>query len=123
MFEAINVLCEKTFENEHRRRVAILGDMNELGHVAKVRHREVGEFAANANVDLLIAIGEHSRNTHEGFLSKNSNGNAKYFQTLDEFQEVSKEILNANDLILVKASRGMFFEKIIETLSATPEKT
>ncbi|MCL2577077.1 MAG: UDP-N-acetylmuramoyl-tripeptide--D-alanyl-D-alanine ligase [Defluviitaleaceae bacterium] len=117
MFEAIKVLCRKTPENAQSRRVAILGDMNELGHVAIERHREVGEFAANAGIDLLITIGELSRFIYEGFLSVNSTGRAKYYETLEKFQIALSNNLNPNDIILVKASRGMRFEKITENFS------
>ena len=130
MLEAIKVLCRKTPENQNRRRIAILGDMNELGHVAKERHREVGEFAAKVGVDLLIAIGELSKHTYEGFLSTAKlshngrvsgdkleiSGEARYFETLAGFELIRPQTLKSQDLILLKASRGMHFEKLIDVL-------
>ncbi|MCL2199766.1 MAG: UDP-N-acetylmuramoyl-tripeptide--D-alanyl-D-alanine ligase [Defluviitaleaceae bacterium] len=106
MIEAIKVLCRKTPENSHRRRVAILGDMNELGHVAEARHREVGEFAAEAGVDLVVAIGELSRhiNAHT------------HFDTLDAALEVLNDVVRSDDMILVKGSRGMKLEQVVSLL-------
>jgi UDP-N-acetylmuramoyl-tripeptide--D-alanyl-D-alanine ligase len=111
MFESLKVLCRRSAENSTRRRVAILGDMNELGHVAEPRHREVGEFAAQAGLDLLVAIGELSLHLYEGFRSANPEGKAVYFKTVAEFQ---LSLLQPNDMILVKASRGMKFEGIVQ---------
>lgn len=116
MIEAIKVLCRRTSENGELRRVAILGDMNELGHIARKRHAEVGEFAATAEIDLLIAIGTLSKNIYDNFISKNSKNKAVYFETLAEFQPYLNQILQNGDLVLVKASRGMLFEKIINQL-------
>jgi UDP-N-acetylmuramoyl-tripeptide--D-alanyl-D-alanine ligase len=112
MIEAIKVLCRKTPENTHRRRVAVLGDMNELGHVAHERHREVGEFAAQSQIDLLITIGTLSRHTHEAFNQKN---NSHHFDALENFQP--QNFLQPNDIVLLKASRGMAFEKILGGLA------
>ncbi|MCL1863911.1 MAG: UDP-N-acetylmuramoyl-tripeptide--D-alanyl-D-alanine ligase [Defluviitaleaceae bacterium] len=107
MLEAIRVLCRKTPENAHRRRVAILGDMNELGHVAEARHREVGEYARKSGVDLVVAIGE---------LSKHMSGHM-HFVVLDEALEVLSEIIQPDDIILVKGSRGMKLERIVQWMS------
>jgi UDP-N-acetylmuramoyl-tripeptide--D-alanyl-D-alanine ligase len=111
MLEAIKVLCRE----DSRRRVAVLGDMNELGHVAEARHREVGEFAASSGVNLLISIGKHARKIHEGFFYTSKNAIAIHFETLDEFFS-KKSFFQKGDLILVKASRGMQFEKIISKI-------
>ncbi|MCL1884428.1 MAG: UDP-N-acetylmuramoyl-tripeptide--D-alanyl-D-alanine ligase [Defluviitaleaceae bacterium] len=114
MLEAIKVLCRKTPENKHRRRVAILGDMNELGHVAEARHFEVGEFAAEEGIDLLIAIGELSRSIYEGF----NNENSLYFKSLEDFYPKIFDILQSHDMVLAKASRGMAFELIVKILKS-----
>ncbi|MCL2386067.1 MAG: UDP-N-acetylmuramoyl-tripeptide--D-alanyl-D-alanine ligase [Defluviitaleaceae bacterium] len=109
MIEAIKVVCRG-----ETRKVAILGDMNELGHVAEPRHYEVGKFAAETGIDLLITIGELSRHTHAGFKEVPSSGNAIHYDTLTQFNQ--DEFLKDNDIVLVKASRGMAFEQIIQRL-------
>ena len=117
MAEAIKILCKQT-----ARKVAILGDMSELGHVAEARHRETGQFAAEAGVDLLIAIGELSRHMYEGFLESNPVGNnpsgkAMHLSNSDEFLAQWRDILKPGDVVLVKASRSMAFENITNTLA------
>ncbi|MCL2356812.1 MAG: UDP-N-acetylmuramoyl-tripeptide--D-alanyl-D-alanine ligase [Defluviitaleaceae bacterium] len=94
------------------RRVAILGDMEELGHVAEARHRECGEFAARAGVDLLIAVGKLSRFIYEGFASVGGNG--VHFEKSEDFRP--DEFLKTGDTVLIKASRGMQFEKIVDKI-------
>jgi UDP-N-acetylmuramoyl-tripeptide--D-alanyl-D-alanine ligase len=110
MREAIKVLAQHT-----QRRVCILGDMNELGHLSETRHRELGVFAASAGVDLFITIG--TRWLHEGYLSATDRVfSALHFESKEAFLSKRKDILFPGDVVLVKASRGMAFEKIIEGL-------
>ncbi|MCL1846059.1 MAG: UDP-N-acetylmuramoyl-tripeptide--D-alanyl-D-alanine ligase [Defluviitaleaceae bacterium] len=111
--EAIKVLC-----GNEGRRVAILGDMNELGNIAEARHREIGEFAAQNGVDLLIAIGELSRYIYEGFARAGGNGTGIHFETAADF--APDEFLKNGDTVLVKASRGMEFEKIVAKIKSAP---
>ena len=141
MKEAIKVLCRKSNETtEYTRRIAILGDMNELGHVADERHLEIGEFACDEGVDVLIAIGTLSKRICDGFSAKLSENKAKpaqqhcpnknqelyaaawHYESIDAFLE-SWDFLQKSglvpcpgDIVLVKASRGMEFEKIIKIL-------
>ncbi|MCL1878534.1 MAG: UDP-N-acetylmuramoyl-tripeptide--D-alanyl-D-alanine ligase [Defluviitaleaceae bacterium] len=107
--EAIKVL-----RRGEGRRVAVLGDMNELGRIAEARHREIGAFAAREGVDLLVTIGELSRFTNEGFASVGGNGRSVHFEAADDFDP--GEVLERGDTVLVKASRGMLFETIIEKI-------
>jgi len=111
--EAIKVL-KKT---EKSRTVAILGDIAELGHVAIARHHELGEYVAEANIDLLVAIGQLSRHMYEGFQTKPSKGKALHFETSADFLNNWRDILAPNDVVLVKASRSMAFETITNAIS------
>ncbi len=101
-------------KSDENRTVCILGDMGELGEDAPIMHRAIGEHAAKCKVGLLIAIGALSFNTFLG--CKNAGGNAIYFSTKEEFLEKSHEILNEKDVILVKASHFMEFNKIVDAL-------
>lgn len=99
------------------RKVCILGDMLELGDKAPKLHFETGEYAAEKKIDVVIAIGEMAKNLYEGALSKAENKeNCYYFKTQEEFFDKAEEILKDGDTILVKASRGMKFEKTTEKL-------
>jgi UDP-N-acetylmuramoyl-tripeptide--D-alanyl-D-alanine ligase len=110
MIEAIKVLCRAK-----GRKIAILGDMNELGNFAEIRHREVGLFAASAGLDLIITVGELSAFMHsEPLLAKSAN---THFETVEDLLPVLNELLQKEDTVLVKASRGMAFERIIQWIS------
>lgn len=105
MKSAIDVLTRSRAE----RKVAILGDMFELGDNTVSQHREVGEHAKEAGVDLVIAIGNLAANIAEG-------ANGEYFRNKEDFlAEIEKHIKSA-DMILVKASRGMKMEDIVDRL-------
>lgn len=97
------------------RKVAILGDMFELGANEKELHYEVGAHAAQKGIDLCICIGELSCNTAKGVTD--GKGNAVYFKTKAEFLSQKEDLLQKGDTILVKASHGMEFPEIVEELS------
>jgi UDP-N-acetylmuramoyl-tripeptide--D-alanyl-D-alanine ligase len=93
------------------RKIAILGTMNELGDEAVKAHKEVGIYASN-KVDLLIAIGEYRSYFKSGFTGEN----IITFATKEEFIENINTMFKENDVVLVKASRGMKFEDIVSSL-------
>ncbi|AYE35609.1 UDP-N-acetylmuramoyl-tripeptide--D-alanyl-D-alanine ligase [Clostridium septicum] len=93
------------------RRVAILGTMNELGEESETAHKNVGEYAID-KVDLLIAIGSYSQSFKNGFKGET----IEIYDTKEEFLNNVQSIIKENDIILVKASRGMKFEDIVNSL-------
>ncbi|MCL2285703.1 MAG: UDP-N-acetylmuramoyl-L-alanyl-D-glutamate--2,6-diaminopimelate ligase [Firmicutes bacterium] len=109
MRESIKILCKQP-----GRKVAILGDMNELGHVSEARHTEIGAYAAEMGIDLLIVIGPQAWFLYDAFADNNRK---LYFPTVDEFLPKCKGLLQPGDVVLVKASRGMAFERIIDELN------
>jgi len=108
MMESIKILSS---QGNGKRKVAILGDMNELGHMSEVRHREIGAFVAEIGIDILVAVGPQSKYIYEGYGEK-----CMYFATVDEFLPALDGLLQDGDLVLVKASRGMAFERIINNI-------
>lgn len=112
MTAALNILGR--YEN---RRIAILGDMFEMGKFAEFGHRQVGKAALN-NVDILIAIGKDAEFIVKELKENNINPDTLYhFETKEEAIENLDDIIKENDTILVKASRGMHLEKIVEHLN------
>lgn len=101
------------------RKVCILGDMLELGNFSNELHREIGEYAVSNNIDIIICIGTMSKYMFEGAckMRKNENQRIYYFETQEDFFCEMNNIINKNDTILVKASRGMKFEKTIEKIT------
>ncbi|MDO4312080.1 MAG: UDP-N-acetylmuramoyl-tripeptide--D-alanyl-D-alanine ligase [Eubacteriales bacterium] len=96
------------------RKVAILGDMGELGENWAELHRTVGEYAAELGIDLVCAIGELSKETAAG--AKSPETKALWFETKADFLAQAGEILQSGDNVLIKASHGMEFPEIVEAL-------
>jgi UDP-N-acetylmuramoyl-tripeptide--D-alanyl-D-alanine ligase len=99
----------KNFKCE--RRVAILGSMRELGTEGYNAHKMIGEYAKACGIDLLITLGEYSAAFKEGF-----GENCFAFDDYDEAVRFAKDFLKENDAVIVKASRSMKFEEIVEKL-------
>lgn len=95
------------------RKVAILGDMFEMGDFAPALHQEVGDFAAEVAIDVLIAVGELAKHIYEGYKTKGIK-EAYYFETKEAFIESLMHLIQKDDCVLFKASRGMHFEALIE---------
>lgn len=93
------------------KKCCILGDMLELGEFAPELHRGVGEYAHKKGIDTIICIGPLSKHMYEG-----AGEGAYYFETQEEFFADMDNILIEGMTILVKASRGMKFEKTIDKL-------
>ena len=103
------------------RKVAILGDMGELGADELAMHREVGAYAAFKNTDVLVCIGALSKDMAEAaketVLATEKNMKVFHFDTKEDFYQNMGQILNENDTILVKASHFMEFPEIVKKLS------
>ena len=93
------------------RKVAILGDMKELGADEIALHREVGAYAKEVGIDMLVAVGPLSEATAEGY-----GEGAYYAATVERCIDRIKRYLRPDDTILVKASHSMQFERIVEAL-------
>ena len=98
------------------RKVAILGDMGELGADEKALHYGVGTHAAKKQIDLLLCVGNLAEEILKGSKAENPEMNALLCQTKEELLEKLPELLNKGDSILVKASHFMQFEKIVKAL-------
>lgn len=103
------------------RKVAILGDMGELGADELAMHREVGAYAAFKNTDVLVCIGALSKDMAEAaketVLATEKNMKVFHFDTKEDFYQNMGQILKENDTILVKASHFMEFPEIVKKLS------
>lgn len=99
------------------RKIAVLGDMFELGEFSEELHRKVGVEIAKNKLDLLFAIGENSKYIAE---EAESNGMKKenifYFTDKEELLEKIKNTMEKGDSILFKASNGMKLFDIVEKL-------
>lgn len=103
--------------NVSGRKVAILGDMFELGSYSNNMHYDVGKYAIEKEIDELIFIGDNSYYMLEGAKSnKNSKSNINYFKNQDDFIKNIDKVLKQGDTILIKASRGMKLENTVDKI-------
>lgn len=98
------------------RKVAILGDMFELGEDSALLHAGVGEHASKNRIDLLICVGELCRHMAEAAFNSGGCGEVLQVPTLEALLETLPKLAEEGDTILVKASHGMHFEKVVEKL-------
>jgi UDP-N-acetylmuramoyl-tripeptide--D-alanyl-D-alanine ligase len=108
MRAALAYLAERAGE---RRRVAILGDMAELGRTAPEYHREIGEAAAQLGIDELLAVGELAR----GYLDGGVPG--RWVPNVHEAVRELSEVVRPGDAVLVKASRAVGLEAVAAALT------
>lgn len=103
-----------------KRKVAVLGDMLELGSYGPSAHREVGEYAAK-KADLLVAVGELAKEIASGWDETGTSKSSSWFLDKASAEEHLRRVLRDGDACLVKASRGMGFESIVAFLSRIGE--
>ena len=118
MRAAIDVLCECAPKDG--RRVAVLGDMLELGKESISFHRGVGGYLKRRGVDLLIAVGNDGVEIAQGAVADGfSPANVLLFIDRDDIDGIVKGLrsrIKAGDTILFKASRGVKLERVINSL-------
>ena len=98
------------------RKIAILADMLEMGPDSPVYHREVGAYAAEAGLDLVVALGDAAAYIAEGAREVLGKEKVQYYKTKDELKEKLSGMLKPGDLVLVKGSRGMAMELIVKEI-------
>jgi UDP-N-acetylmuramoyl-tripeptide--D-alanyl-D-alanine ligase len=90
-----------------RRTVAIIGEMAELGQFANEEHDRLGRMAVRLNIDLLVAVGAAAKLVYMGACFEGSyDGEAKYFESLDDALTGVREMLKTGDIVLVKSSKS-----------------
>jgi UDP-N-acetylmuramoyl-tripeptide--D-alanyl-D-alanine ligase len=99
------------------RKVAVLGDMAELGAGAPAYHREVGAGAARAGVDVLVAVGPLSRGYVQGARGVQV---TRWAPTVEQGLAALRGVLRPGDYVLVKGSRAMGLEVIAEAVAVVP---
>lgn len=96
------------------RKVAVLGDMFELGDDSAAHHARVGRFMKNLNIDILVTIGELSRNISDAV--EGGRIETHHFTDKDDAVKYLKDNLFDGDKVLFKASNGMHFGAIVKEL-------
>jgi UDP-N-acetylmuramoyl-tripeptide--D-alanyl-D-alanine ligase len=100
-----------------RRKIAVLSDMRELGAGSKGYHRELGRDVVSNGFDLLYSCGEMSENIAAGAIEAGmQSGKALFYRDKQEMISHLKKILGANDVVLVKGSRAMKMEEVVDAI-------
>jgi UDP-N-acetylmuramoyl-tripeptide--D-alanyl-D-alanine ligase len=97
------------------RRVAVLGDMAELGSLTELAHFSLGEIVARSGIDVLVTVGARALRIADGAVAEGMQPSAvRPCAGVEEASEVLDDLLSPGDIVLVKASRCMQLERIIE---------
>ena len=100
----------------YTQKIAILGDMLELGEDEVKLHRQIGKDINQKQLDYLLLYGPLSKYIMEEAINNFEDDRVFHFETKEDLSEKAKELIKKNTLVLVKASRSMQLETVIEEL-------
>ncbi len=101
-----------------RRKILVLGEMKELGRYEEKGHREVGKFAVEKRIDFIITLGPVTRFTIDEALKRGIKKNSTFIaEDKKELLTKVKSVIKPEDIILVKGSRSLAMEEIVEELT------
>ena len=99
------------------KRIAVLGDMAELGEESEAAHREIGRKTAELNVDYLVTAGRWADETAAAARAAGLDA-IQAVSDVDSAAKVLKEVMRPGDVVLLKASRASGFERLGEALKS-----
>jgi UDP-N-acetylmuramoyl-tripeptide--D-alanyl-D-alanine ligase len=112
--EAMRSMVELLRGTPARRRIAVLGEMLELGREAGTLHRDTGQLVAEQGIDALLGIRGAARSMVDGAIAAGmSDSAALFFETPEEAGDYLRGFLRAGDAVLFKGSRGVHVENAI----------
>lgn len=104
--------------SQYGRKIAVLGEMLELGAASPELHRRVGREAARSGVDLLVAVGEQTRDLVAGAREEGMKADQiEYFDYAEQAGEALAGLVREGDLVLCKGSRGVQLDRVIHRLA------
>ena len=112
--QSVTAALEVLAKTDCERKVAVLGDMGELGNLTEQAHYNIGALAAMLGIDLVAAIGSKAAKIAEG--AAESGGKVLHFPTKEAAVEELKGQLTPGTAMLVKASHAMEFGAIVKAL-------
>jgi len=109
-------------DNEPGRHIIILGDMLELGALAVDYHRELGQQLAKAKFDLVMLVGPLSFHTRDSAIEAGAPAHRiQHFSTSAQCAERVMSTVTAGDIVLIKGSRGIGLEKVLDVFNGSTE--
>ncbi len=101
-----------------RRKILVLGDMAELGERSAKLHHETGKMAGKAGCDVVLAYGQYASQVVSGALAAGvQEENAQAFENILDLVETAFELIEDNDVVLVKGSRATRMERVVAALT------
>ncbi len=97
-------------------RIAVLGDMAELGNTSKIGHQEVGKIISVSNINYFLSIGKDMKHAHE--IADTIMENAIHFESNKVLIEFLRFAAEAGDILLIKGSRSMRMEEIVAAMNS-----
>ncbi len=113
--DSVRAALQTLRDMDAQRRIAVLGDMLELGEISPEAHRRNGVWAAEAGVDVLLTYGDASAQTYDA-AQKGGVPVVKHFDDKQALSQTLLDLLRDGDTVLVKASRGMKLEEVLQTV-------
>lgn len=113
-FDSMKAAVDYLGKVENRRKIAVLGDMLELGEFSEALHKKIGEEVSKNNIDILITVGELGKLIND--TADNSSLKKYHFDSNEEAIKKIKSIMENKDIVLVKASNAMKFIEIVEAI-------
>src|SRR5690606_4463607 len=98
-------------------RSLVLGDMGEVGSEGRQFHTEIGASARGRGIEHLFTLGELAMHTSEAFGAR-----AKHARDMEELKQAVSALVTANSTVLVKGSRFMKMERVVQHLCDEPMK-
>ena len=102
-------------KKEEGRRIAIIGDVLELGDYSKDIHREIGKVLLDSNLDCVVTIGNDTIYSDE-YLKENGFNNVKHFAKESDSYEYLDSLLRKGDIVLIKGSHGINLKNVVNYL-------
>ena len=115
-YESVKAALEYLSSVNSNKKIAVLGDVLELGEYSQEMHKKMGEEVVKNNIDILVAVGKEAQVIASTVKSKTDKVLVYSFDNNEAASNLLKNQMQENDVILVKASHGMHFDEIVEAI-------
>ena len=115
-YESMKASLKVLSEYKQNRKIAVLGDMFELGEFSAELHKKVGEEVLKNNIDILICSGKYSKFIINKAKEKMNPNNIYYIEDKEKIKDLLQKISKMGDIILFKASNGMKYYELAERM-------
>jgi len=115
-YESVKAALEYLSSINANKKIAVLGDVLELGEFSKQMHQKMGEEVVKNNIDILITVGVEAKTIASTVKNSTENIEVYSFDNNVDASNLLKQLMKENDAVLVKASHGMHFEEIVDSI-------